>query len=261
MSRASDQSPSDGSPAGHPGVATNLESGEPGPPGDRLPGPRTGVRAHPLDLSSPRNGARCTVYFREEVVGILKRRSQKDRELFHFLVLATIVTGVVGFPLFAFVELASLYGEVLLGLTGVALISTGLMQRGRESRSTQSRKSLGLIDGLTLGIVQGLAAIPGLSRSGVITTALIVKGFSGKEAFRVSFLMSIPAVFAAAVGLAIVEGIPPVDAGVLVALVASFISALASIDLVIKLAQRTRFSLLCIILGIIAILAILPAFF
>jgi undecaprenyl-diphosphatase len=206
-------------------------------------------------------GLAALVYFREEVVGILKRRSQKDRELFHFLVLATIVTGVVGFPIFAFVELASLYGEVLLGLTGVALIATGLMQRGRESCSTQSRKDLDLIDGFTLGIVQGLAAIPGLSRSGVTTTALIVKGFSGKEAFRVSFLMSIPAVFAAATGLAIVEEIPPVDAGVLVALVASFISALVSIDLVIKLAQRTRFWKLCIILGIIALLAILPAFF
>ncbi len=108
-------------------------------------------------------------------------------------------------------------------------------------------------------VVQGLAVIPGLSRSGVTTTALLVKGFTGKEAFRLSFLMSIPASFAAAAGLALTEGIPPIDAGILTALAASFIAALLSIDLLLKLARRTRFWKLCIALGLIALVAVLPS--
>jgi undecaprenyl-diphosphatase len=113
-------------------------------------------------------------------------------------------------------------------------------------------------DGLSLGVVQGLSAIPGLSRSGVTTTALLLKGYPGEEALRLSFLMSIPASFAAAAGLALIEGAPPMDTGILLALAASFISALVSIDLLIKLAQRTRFWKLCVVLGLIALVAVLP---
>lgn len=206
-------------------------------------------------------GLAALVYFRREVARILMRGSEDDRRLFQFLVIATLLTGVVGYPLFRFVGLASLYGEALLALTGVALLATGLMQKGREGRDMPPPDGLGLKDGLIMGVVQGLAVIPGLSRSGVTTTALLIKGFRGKEAFRLSFLMSIPAVFAAAAGLAIVEGIPPLDGGILVALLASFISALASIDLLIKLAQRTQFWKLCILLGSIALLAVLPSLF
>ena len=64
--------------------------------------------------------------------------------------------------------------------------------------------------------------------------------------------------FAAAAGLALIEGAPPMDTGILLALAASFISALVSIDLLIKLAQRTRFWKLCVVLGLIALVAVLP---
>jgi undecaprenyl-diphosphatase len=204
-------------------------------------------------------GLAAIVYFREEIVGILMRRTEEDKALLRFLVLTTIVTGVVGFPLFTFIEVASFYGEALLGLTGVALLATGLMQRGRESLESEPREDLTTLDSLTMGVFQGLAAIPGLSRSGVTTTALLVKGFPGREAFRISFLMSIPASFAAAAGLAFTEGIPLIDAGIVTALAASFIVALLSIDLLIKLSQRTRFWKLCIVLGLIALVTVLPS--
>jgi len=203
-------------------------------------------------------GLAALVYFRDEVAGILGRRADRDRELFRFLLIATMVTGIVGFPIFAFVKLTSLYGEALLALTGLALLATGMMQRNREGDGDRELKRLDLQDGLTLGIVQGLSAIPGLSRSGVTTTALLLKDFPGEEALRLSFLMSIPASFAAAAGLALIEGTPSMDTGILLALVATFISALVSIDLLIKLARRTRFWKICVVLGLIALVAVLP---
>jgi|TARA_B100001971_G_scaffold213439_1_gene246794 undecaprenyl-diphosphatase len=206
-------------------------------------------------------GLAALVYFRREVIRIIKRGSEDDRRLFQFLVVATLLTGLVGFPLFIFVELTSLYGEALLALTGVALLLTAWIQKDRGTLSIPLPNGLRLKNGLILGIIQGLAVIPGLSRSGVTTTALLIKGFPGKEAFRLSFLMSIPAVFAAATGLAVVKGVPPLDRGILVAISAAFISALVSIDILIKLAQRTRFWKLCILFGLIAILAVLPSFF
>jgi undecaprenyl-diphosphatase len=204
-------------------------------------------------------GFAALVYFREEIVEILLQRTEEDRALLRFLILATILTGVVGFPLFTFIELASFYGEALLGLTGVALLVTGLMQKGRKGLEAEPRQGLITLDGLMIGIFQGFTAIPGLSRSGVVTTALLLKGLPGREAFRISFLMSIPASFAAAAGLALTEGIPPIDTGILLALASSFITALLTIDLLIKLAQRTRFWKLCIALGLIALVAVLPS--
>lgn len=206
-------------------------------------------------------GLAALVYFRKQVAGILRRGSEGDRELFRFLLIATIVTGAVGFPIFAVVKLTSLYGEALLALTGLALLATGVMQRGRGSGGTQEPTRLDVQDGFALGVVQGLSAIPGLSRSGVTTTALLFKDFSGEQALRLSFLMSIPASFAAAAGLALIEGAPPVDTGILLALAASFVSALVSIDLLIKLAQRTEFWKFCIVLGLIALVAVLPYLF
>lgn len=206
-------------------------------------------------------GFAALVYFRNEVAGILGWGSEGDRELFRFLLIATIVTGVVGFPIFAFVRLTSLYGEALLALTGLALLATGVMQRGRKSGETWAPTRLNVQDGLVLGFVQGLSAIPGLSRSGVTTTALLLKAFPGEEALRLSFLMSIPASFAAVAGLTLIEGAPSVDTGILLALAASFISALVSIDLLIKIARRTRFWKLCVVLGLIALVAVLPYLF
>ena len=201
-------------------------------------------------------GLAALIYLRTEIVRILKRKTKEDETLFRFLLLSTMVTGIVGLPLFVFVELASFYGDALLGLTGLALLATGLTQRSRENRITQQRDDLDLREGVILGIIQGFSAIPGISRSGLTTTALLLKGFSGKDAFRISFLMSIPASLAAATGLALIEGVPPLDVGFLLALGSSFFTALLSIDILVKLAQRARFWKLCIALGLISIGAI-----
>ena len=153
-------------------------------------------------------GLAALVYFRREVVDILLRRSERDRGLFSFLLVTTIMTGVIGLPLYVFAKSASFYGDALLVLTGVALLVTGVVQRRAKVSGTKSSESLDPKEGLALGFSQGLSALPGLSRSGLTTSVLLFKGFSGAEAFRISFLMSIPAVFAAAAGLIVIEGVP-----------------------------------------------------
>ena len=52
--------------------------------------------------------------------------------------------------------------------------------------------------GLIVGIAQGLAVFPGISRSGLTLLAGILCGLSAAEAFRFSFLLSLPAVSGAA---------------------------------------------------------------
>ncbi len=199
-------------------------------------------------------GFAALVYFREEIYDALWRDSDGDRALFRFLVIATFTTGIVGLPIFLVIRGASMYGEALLTITGAALIVTGLVQKGAQTGGTRTSESLDSRDGVILGLVQGLSAIPGLSRSGLTTSALLLKNYSGEEAFRFSFLMSIPAVFAAAAGLMYLEGAPALESGLLVSLAASFISAYLSIDILLRVARRVRFWGLCMLLGVLAIL-------
>jgi undecaprenyl-diphosphatase len=198
-------------------------------------------------------GLAALVYFREEVVRILRRGSERDRRLFRFLLVSTVVTGVVGLPLYTFIRLAAFYGEAFLALTGLALIVTGLIQRARPSEPGRGESPLGLVEGALLGAVQGFAILPGLSRSGLTTSALLFKGRPGEEAFRVSFLMSIPAIFSAVSGLALIEGVPSLDLGFAVALLSSFLAALLSIDALLKMARRLDFWGLCVLLGLLAL--------
>ena len=199
-------------------------------------------------------GLAALTYFRGDISRALSTASDSARRLVRFLAVATVVTGVVGLPLFFFARTASIYGEAILGLTGVALISTGMVERAARRRGARTAENLSRGEGILLGVVQGFSAIPGVSRSGVTTSALLFRGFLGEEAFRISFLMSIPATFAAAVGLTVVEGAPPFGLSFIVAVAASFLSSLFSMDLLLRLARRVRFWSLCVALGVLALL-------
>ena len=199
-------------------------------------------------------GLAALLYFRREIMDILLRRTERDRGMFNYLLVTTIVTGIIGLPLFIFAKSASLYGDALLILTGAALLVTGVVQRKAEASGGRSSESLDNKDGLALGFSQGLSALPGLSRSGLTTSVLLFKGFSGAEAFRISFLMSIPASFAAVAGLIVIEGVPPLGLGILLSIMASFVSAILTIDLLLRLARRIRFWGLCVALGLVALL-------
>jgi len=202
-------------------------------------------------------GLAAAIYFRKDISRILRSDSESDRRMLSFLVITTVLTGVVGLPLFLFAQLSSFYGEALLGLTGVALISTGIVQRTAQRSGSPTAKILNLKEGLLLGLVQGFSALPGVSRSGVTTSALLLTGFEGEDALRISFLMSIPAVFAAAIGLTMIQGVPELRVSLLIALVASFISALLSINILLRAARKLRFWGLCLALGVLALLPLL----
>ena len=66
---------------------------------------------------------------------------QRERRLLRFLLTTTFLTGLVGYALLRLLFTAPLVEETIKGLTGVALIATGLVQRAshelvRGTRST-----------------------------------------------------------------------------------------------------------------------------
>ncbi len=127
-------------------------------------------------------------------------------------------------------------------VTGCILFLSDQMARGHKTA-----KNATLPDVLLVGLAQGVATIPGLSRSGCTISAGMVRGFDREFAVRYSFLMSLPAVLGATLlkvldvmemeGGIPAENLPKYLLGMAVAAVVGYFS----IQLVKLLADKGRF--------------------
>ncbi len=108
------------------------------------------------------------------------------------ILLATAITAVIAIPLKPLVETAfqnSLWvGCGLLATAAIMLLSRFVPEGARE---------IGFFQGLIAGLAQGFAAMPGVSRSGTTLFAGMLGGLRKEDAFRLSFLLSIPAILGA----------------------------------------------------------------
>jgi len=206
----------------------------------------------------------AAIYFKKEILALFKALpnyrfdySTEENRLISFLLLTTILTGALGYFLLKLAQkmATALIGEVFIAMIGIALIINGLVQKLSQTQGKRESASLNLKDTLILGFAQAFSAIPGMSRSGITTSSLIFRKFKGEEALKLSFLMSIPAVLGAEIGLAILEGIPKVGVGeILAGVLSSFLVGLISIHALLKIARKIKFWALCLLLGILALL-------
>ena len=182
------------------------------------------------------------------------------RRLVLLLVLATL-------PLFLvlpFDDLVEAMGanptfvSLMLLLTGCILFLSDQYVGGKKSGRTATVR-----DVLMVGLAQGMATIPGLSRSGTTISAGMALGFERGFAVRFSFLMSLPAVFGATLLKVVkVVGAGGFDAGLLpmylVGMAVAGVVGYFSIALVKLLADKGKFgkfAYYCWAVGAIALVA------
>lgn len=204
------------------------------------------------------------IYFRKEIKDILKRNNifgflkkplSKDKNVsyFRFLFISTFISlGVGGFIYLAFKDkiINSLLSINLV--VGLLLIVTGLTIYFSR-KSFLKKEKCSIKNSVFLGLFQALSVLPGISRSGMTTSALLFEGFSAKKAFSISFLLSIPFVLIGELGIILFSSIT-FDYLILISLVVSFIVGYFTIDLLIKFARNINFSTFCFILGLFYIL-------
>jgi undecaprenyl-diphosphatase len=114
-----------------------------------------------------------------------------------WVIIGTIPTGLIG-VLFKS-RLESLFGSVTL--VGVTLLVSGLIVAVTRwiPERYGSRATVGLVAALAVGIAQGIAITPGISRSGATIVCGMVLKLRRELAARFSFLLSIPAILGAMV--------------------------------------------------------------
>lgn len=189
------------------------------------------------------------VFLRKEILEILGSLFRREkgfgrgeswgrRELL-LLVLSTIPTGVIGL---------AFHDSVETGLTvwGVGvrylLLTSFLLMSNLRFRHKWDPERITVWEAVAIGILQGLAVFPGLSRSGSTITLALVLGIAPARGVKYSFLISLPAILGAAAvnvhkGISILPGFFPSTAGFLLSLLTGYIC----LFVVERLVTRGRF--------------------
>ncbi len=190
----------------------------------------------------------AVTYFRRDIVQVFR-----DRRLFNYLLVVTLFTAIVGVPIYYFTDKVLSSNPYNIGIPmiilGLVLIVTGTYIR----YSRTSPKIVGGLEEMKLknyiivGLAQGIAALPGVSRSGMTVSTMLLMGVKPEQAFRLSYLAYIPASLGAffvtllfsrsQVDVAI-QAVEP--SGVAIAIVTAAIVGLFVISYLLRFAKRSR---------------------
>lgn len=196
--------------------------------------------------------------FRKDILQIINslirfiktRKFDKHSKLALYVVAGSIPTGLIGILLNDYIE--SAFSSLVA--VGIALLITGTLLW--STRYAKKKGSLGVKESLIIGLAQGAAIFPGISRSGSTISTGLLLGVDRETAARYSFLLFIPA----AVGALILQldefqavDVSGMVAGTLAAMVVSYFV----IDMLLKIVRKGKlywFSYYCWLAGAIVII-------
>ncbi len=184
---------------------------------------------------------------------------ENSRSLLWYLIIGTIPVGIAGLALNKYAEHAWRTPYVI----GAMLIIVGIVMAigDRVGQEKNGLDQLTWFDAMTIGVAQALAVVPGTSRSGITITAARFLHMDREAAARFSFLLSAPAIAAAAAKDALDlrknGGIPPgMKLPYLVGILVSAVVGIIVIAFFLKYLRRNSLALFVwyrIIFGIIVI--------
>lgn len=176
------------------------------------------------------------------------------------LIMATIPTGIIGVWDSSLVEKMNailLCPAICMMVTAVVLFLCDRIREGDKTPRTTLYSNAFLI-----GIAQGIATLPGISRSGMTLTACLGSGFKKNYAVRFTFILSIPAILGSLifelkdVDLAVIA---PSDwlcyiIGMAVAAVVGFFCIRVML-VIVRRQKFLPFSIYCFAMGVVALVA------
>ena len=125
------------------------------------------------------------------------------------------------------------------------LLVTGLILwlSGRLVKANAEPRGLNSISAFVIGTAQGLAVIPGISRSGMTISTALMRGVDRKEAVRYSLLLSVPAILGAT--LLELKDIASTDISpwtIIAGAVAAFVVGYVAIKVLLAILSKGQFS-------------------
>ncbi len=204
------------------------------------------------------------IYFRKRVYLIIKaffgifiKRFQKDyfenKRFLWGIIIASIPTAIIGLM---FEKYAMQYFETVT-FVGYALIFTSILLVISDRFNGREKITAG--KSIIIGIAQGIAVTPGISRSGTTIAVSCILGIDRDEAAEFSFLLSVPAILGAMilelkdVTINSADVLVPYGAGMAAAFVSGFI-VIGLMMQFIRKAQLKVFAVYCLLLGLAVVI-------
>ena len=203
----------------------------------------------------------AVVYFRKDIWSLFN-----NRKLFIYLLVATTFTAIVGVPLYYLTDKVLSSNPYNVGipmiLLGLVLIGTGFYIRYSRSmpKLISGLEEMKLKNYIVVGIAQGIAALPGVSRSGMTVSTMLLMGVKPEQAFRLSYLAYIPAslgaffvavIFSRSQVDTAIQAVEPT--GVLIAILTAALVGLFVISYLLKFAKTSRIYVIDFVLGSVAV--------
>lgn len=206
------------------------------------------------------------IFFRKDIVKILKAMwhalktkdwSDKEAKLGLFIMAGTVITVILALPINEIAE-KLVYKPAIVGgllfITGFTLLYSEYKSKKIEAKT----ENVDLKNSILIGLAQGLAALPGFSRSGWTIATGLFMGLDRVTAARYSFLLSIPIILGASmvyplVKIDVAEAIGYNWTAILVGTVVSGITGYLCIKYFMKFISKFSlaiFGYYCILAGI-----------
>ncbi len=177
------------------------------------------------------------------------RSPKNPPSLFRYLILSTAVSAAIGLPVLLMLNaLSGSVGAAAMGVIGLLMLVTGGLQLRMPPDGARRTDEVSAVDALLAGVAQGLAVLPGLSRSGLTVAALLARRIDHKNALRISFLMSVPASIGAGLYAGISNGLYA-SATALTAMGVAALLGLLTIKALLSVAERVNFAWFVLIMG------------
>ena len=153
------------------------------------------------------------IFFRKDIINILKAMwnalrtkdwTDNEAKIGLFIILGTLVTILIAYPLNEVAEKLVFSPAIVGGLlfiTGFVLLFSEYMSKNFKAH----KENVDLKTSIMIGLAQGLAALPGFSRSGWTIATGLFFGLNRTTAARYSFLLSIPIILGASMVYPIIK--------------------------------------------------------
>lgn len=200
------------------------------------------------------------IYFRKDVIHLTKTlfnyksQDESSKRTLKFLIIATIISGILGLilleTLYSFESQLDFTGKTITLFIGILLFFTGIIQVKSRNKGLRREREIKNTDSFLLGVAQGFSTLPGLSRSGITVSTLLLRKFDDTTALRLSFLMSLPIVLLGNIFLNLQDFMKIASSASIYGVLASFVFGLLTISGLMKLSKKINFGWFVLIFAV-----------
>ena len=137
------------------------------------------------------------IYYRNEIKKILSLTSE-GLDYLKLMVIGSIPLPIIGL---LFIDTVSVNMRSISSIALMTLLFAVILYLADAKKKDEITKltNISVFTIIFIGLMQTLAIMPGVSRSGIVITAALLVNFSREDSIKIAFLLSMPAIFMATV--------------------------------------------------------------